>query len=185
MPKSTITSGLPDAPNGMPDRETNMLSPLYRAINNLSQALGRYTGNVTYSQSELDNLSPLVQAQLSRLEIINAVADVAIGYGKFVNLFISSGALKCRLADATLGRPAHGVCNNPTGRTAGQTTSVVMAGATAGISGATAGIRYWLTTAGSLATSPPGAAGNLEQVVGFGLGSLGFYVNISQQYTTT
>jgi hypothetical protein len=83
-----------------------------------------------------------------------------------------------RIAGAlTLSLPAHGIVNNPAGAAINSYAEIVIIeGYSAGISGATLGQFYYLSTAGNVVNAAPGVG--FVQSVGFGLGSLGFYLHI-------
>lgn len=85
-------------------------------------------------------------------EVVVAPSSESMGPGDFVNLWVDSGTLKARLADADNGRPAHGFVLATV--TAGADASVYPLGETnTELSGLTLGAVYYLgKTAGEVVT---------------------------------
>ena len=180
MPRFDLQSGLPSQPNGLPDADAGLVSPLYRAIAALTQQVSAGTGNVTYSaaeQAQADQFTKLISQRYNKVFVR---ATVALTFGKMVNLHLVGGVVEARLADATgTTLPAHGCVDVPDGIAAGEWGEIIfMNGRTTGIAGTVFGSRYFLSTAGNIQTAVPGAPGNLIQILGVGLGSAGFYMNI-------
>lgn len=184
MPDYGITTGLPQLPTVLGDEKAfAQLKPVYQAINSLSQGISTSLGLVGFSQAELqqrNQLASIITQQHKKLFALNATG-VALAYGSVVNLYLSSGKIAARLADATDNtKPAFGIVNNPLGIDAGLYGEVVIGeGYVQGISGTTLGSIYYLSTAGAVQLARPGAVGSIIQAVGFGLGSAGFYLDIS------
>lgn len=174
-----LLSGLPDLPTGK-DSDVAMLSPIYRAIAALANNTSVATGLVQYTQDEMAQLSQVLQLLDARSQVINVKAGENLGYGELLALDITSGKITAHKADATnLARPALAICNAPSGLASGQYgEAVYMQGRCAGIGGTTLGQVYYLSTAGLVTATAPVATGVLNQVVGIGLGSHGFYLNI-------
>jgi hypothetical protein len=181
MPSFDLGSGLPTYPAGLSDREVALVLPLYRAIAALTQQASVATGNVTYSPSEqaqADQFGKLISQRMNKIAVR---ATVALGFGKLVNLHLVAGVVEARLADATPGiiLPAHGVVDSPAGIAAGAWGEIIfMTGRSTGISGTVFGSRYFLSTAGNAQLLAPTAPGALVQLLGVGLGSAGFFLQI-------
>lgn len=181
MPKYRITSGLPDSPASVEDKEYALLAPVYRAVSVLAQRLSMLTGNVTYSRTELAALSQLKHVQEDNANTIYPVAGEALTYGQLVNLHVVADKLTARLATnvSTGPLPAHAIVLNTAG---GAVTDYVacrlLHGYCAGVAGAALGAQYWLGTAGAMQSSKPTAAGTLQQAVAIGLGNAGVQLNI-------
>lgn len=182
MPDFNISSGLPSYPAGLADKEAGLVLPLYRAVNSLAQQLSAQTGNVQYSASEMASVNQLTLLFSQRTQKIFVKAGEDLNYGTLVNLTIVSGKIVANKADATvLSKPAHAVIDRPGGILTGAFgEAVFMEGKTEGITGTTFGTAYYLSTAGIAQSTPPVATGVLNQLVGIGLGSAGFYLSTEQ-----
>lgn len=77
----------------------------------------------------------------------------ALSAGVFVNLFSNSGEMNARLADNSNGRPADGFVLEAVAADA-DATVYPLDGINYGLSGLTAGNRYWLGTAGGVISTP-------------------------------
>jgi hypothetical protein len=180
MPRLAITSGLPAHPAGLPDKEANLVLPLYRALGNVAQAASLATGGVTYTQDELASLqatTKLRQASNSRLIV---KAGEALSYGMLLNLYLDGSTITARKADRTLGRAAAALLDFPAGLTSGSFGDVLfMSGYTTSISGSTLMQFYYLSTAGLVQNTAPTTTGEILQPVGIGLGTSGFFLQIS------
>lgn len=180
MPKFDVSAGLPDTPAGLSDKDYGLVTPLYRAVNSLAQYIASLTGAVEYDSTEAASVDQLVKLtdQLTRKVIVKA--GEALNYGEMLTLTVSGGKLVAYKARATsLSKPAHAVCDTPTGIPAdGFGEAVFMQGRTDGISGTSFGTPYYLSVDGTVQAAPPVATGVINQVVGIGLGSAGFYLNI-------
>lgn len=181
MPTFQLGSGLPSYPSGLSDKDAALVLPLYRAVASLSQQVSAATGNIAYTQAEqaqADQFSKLVNQRFNKVFVR---ATAALAFGKMVNLHLVSGVVEARLADATPGvtLPAHGVVDVPGGIAAGQYGEIIfMSGRSAGIAGTVFGSRYFLSSAGDIQLAIPTAPGALVQVLGVGLGSAGFFLQI-------
>lgn len=175
-----ISSGLPATPVDMKDEDYYKFLPLYRALDSLSQQISFQVGDVQFESHEIGNVDQLVLLSGHRQQKIIVKAAESVAYGEMLTYSIDTGKIVAHRADATnLSRPAHGVCNAPTGITAGSFgDALFMSGRTQGIAGTTFGAAYYLSTAGAIQLAPPVATGVINQVVGIGLGSAGFYLNI-------
>ena len=194
MPSFNISSGLPDLPSGLSDKDANLVSPLYRAIGALAQQLSLLTGNIQYTageQASIDQFSGLID---SREQKIYVKALETISYGSLITLSVSSGKLAASLATATtLTKPAHGICDQPGGIASGSYgLCLFMRGRSAGVAGTTLGATYYLSTAGAMQLTSPTADSVRNQLDAIGLRSAGVYLNIepvgqrvSRVYKTT
>jgi len=181
MPSFELTSGLPSYPEGLPDKEAATVAPLYRAISALTQQVSVATGKVNYSAAERDLADPFTKLTAGASNKVFVRAAVQLNYGALVNLYLVGGKVTARLADATPGiaLPAHGIVDVIGGIPAGTTGEVLfMNGRTSGIAGTDFGARYFLSTGGAVQALVPTAPGAIVQIVGVGLGSAGFYLQI-------
>lgn len=184
MPDYGLSAGIPQSPVGLPDKEFNLLLPLYAAINGLAQSVSDVAGLTTYSQAEQAQQSQLKAVRTQSATRLSVYAPSALDYGKVVHLYLNSDKIAAEEASsATNAKPAQGVVNSPLGIEAGQYGDVLLfTGYTLGITGTTVGAVYYLSTAGNVSTTRPAAAGTTIQAVGVGLGSAGFYLNISSLF---
>lgn len=180
MPRFDLQSGLASQPAGLSDQDFALVIPLYRAIAALTQQVSAATGTVTYSTAEQASADQFTKLISQRYTKVFVRANVALSFGKLVNLYLVSGVVTARLADATgTTLPAHGIVDVPDGIPAGGYGEIIfMQGRSAGIGGTVFGSRYFLSTAGNVQLAVPAAPGNLIQIVGVGLGSAGFWANI-------
>jgi hypothetical protein len=180
MPKFQINSGLPSLPSGLKDDAYNLVAPLYRALSGVAQQLSLQTGAVQFAPGEMAQVDPFSLLQSNRLSRIFVQATEALSYGQLLNIYDSGGTLSARKADALdLSKPAHAICDQVGGIANGQSgEALFMSGRTLGIGGTTVGAAYYLSTDGAIQLTPPVATGVINQIVGVGLGSGGFYLNI-------
>jgi hypothetical protein len=179
MPDYLISTGIPALPAGLNDRDAGLVSPLYRAINNLAQQLATLTGNVQYTGAELITVEQLTGMLLSKTAKIYVQASVDLPFGAALTLSISGGRIVAELADATVTtKPCHAICDTLGGFLTGANGTAITAGRTVGITGTTFGATYYLSTAGTLQITGPTADGVLNQICGIGLGSAGFLAQI-------
>lgn len=181
MPKSTVSTGIPEAPAGLSDKDYSLVLPLYRAISLLGQQVSILTGTAQFSTPDIAGSGPLVQFQAQRMYKVRPVANVALPYGSLVNLYNNAGVLTARLADRTDGtKPAHAIVDDPLGAPLGSYANCIMLhGLCAGVSGTTVGTQYWLGLAGAMQNTKPTTAGNLAQRVAIGMGDIGGILCIS------
>lgn len=94
------------------------------------------------------------------------VASEALSAGEWVNVWNDAGTPKARKADATTsGKEADGFVLDAV--SSGATATVYHEGANTGVTGLTAGARYYLsTTAGGSTTTAPTGSGNVVQFLG-------------------
>ena len=180
MPTYQIASGLPALPNGLDDKEAALVKPLYLSMNALARRVSEATARISYSQTEMEQLSQLLSLMSSRFQTVYALAAEDLIYGTLVNLYIDAGKIKARKADATISnRAAHGIVDQPTGITTGQYGPIVfMIGRCAGVAGAVFGAQYYLGAAGALQLIAPAGDTDLKQPVAIGLGSAGVFLMI-------
>lgn len=94
------------------------------------------------------------------------VASEALNAGDYVNVYDDTGTAKVRKADATTaGKEAHGFVLSAVSSAA--LATVYFEGTNTAITGQTAGVVYLATTAGVGSITPPSAAGNVVQRIGF------------------
>lgn len=94
------------------------------------------------------------------------VASEALNAGDYVNVYDDTGTAKVRKADATTaGKEAHGFVLSAVSSAA--LATVYFEGTNTAITGQTAGVVYLATTAGAGSITPPSAAGNVVQRIGF------------------
>jgi hypothetical protein len=101
----------------------------------------------------------------AEVTIVNAFENLTAG--DFCNLFLDTAVCKSRKADATTNtKPAHGF--TLAGVTAPASSTIYgISTKNTGLAGLTIGADYWLaTTAGTVTTTAPSAAGNLVQELG-------------------
>lgn len=180
MPQFLVSSGLPDLPAGLNDKDSALVSPLYRALSALAQQLATLTGNIQYDQAEqavIDQLGGVIDGREQRIYV---KALETLPYGRLITLSIDAGKLSARVADGTvLTKPAHALCDVPGGIAVGKYgLALFMRGKSAAVTGTALGTTYYLSTVGNMQATPPTADGVLNQVVGTGLGSAGIYLNI-------
>lgn len=180
MPDYLISTGLPDYPAGLADKDANLVVPLYQAVNSLAKSVSVNTGQTQYTSGEMASIDQFTALTAQRSQKIFVKAGEALSYGTVVNLSIVSGKIVAFKADATvLTKFAHAVIDVPTGIPLdGYGEAIFLQGKCNGIGSTVFGAAYYLSTAGQVQLTPPVATGVLNQVIGIGLGSAGFYVNI-------
>lgn len=167
--QSLVNTGLPQTPEGVPSELFSAFMQVYQAIGNLQQAISLYGGVDSlptdwWPQLTIDDT--FFDGNLNRLI---AVANENISFGQAVSPILVGGALQLRLANATNNtRWCCGFSITPGTILAGAPLEIKTRGKIDGIVGMTIAGRYWVSTiAGSVQNTPPVAAGNIEQVVGF------------------
>ncbi len=184
MPTQLVQTGIPQIPVGLPDKDHRLLAPLYMAVNALAKKFSEVTGQVVYSEAEaaeINQISTLLSQNMNRIYLM---ATETIAYGKMCNVHLDGGKLSARLADSTnASLPAHAICDDPAGLVAGEFGNFILGtGFSAGITGTAVGTIYYLGTTGDSQAVRPAAAGTIIQAVGIGLGSAGFYAQISSLF---
>jgi hypothetical protein len=177
MPEFNLSSGLPSYPSGLSDKDAGLVLPLYRALNSLAQQLSSLTGNVQYSAAEQAGVDQFTKVISQRTSKMFVKAGEALSYGNVLTLVIEDGKVVAYKADATvLTKPAHAILDVPAGLAAGAFgEAIFMQGKSSGITGTVFGAAYYLSTAGQVQLTPPVATSVLNQIVGMGLGSAGFW----------
>jgi hypothetical protein len=180
MPDYLVGTGLPSYPSGLKDTEVALVLPLYRAINSLSQELSESTGLVQYTPQELASLDRAQGLKSQNLNRLTITAGEALGYGDMISLTIASGNIVANKATAADPLKFALACIDTVGGLAnGQVgTALFMQGRTRGISGTVFGATYYLGVAGAITATAPTTDSTLKQMVGIGLGSAGFFLNI-------
>lgn len=180
MPLFGISSGLPDLPAGMDDKDFSKFAPIYRAVNSLAQQLSYNVGDMQFKQDEIADVDQLTLLSSHRQQKIIVKAAEDLSYGHALHFRVVSGKVVAYKASATdLTKPCHGMCDSPTGiaiDTFGE--AIFMNGKCSGVAGTTFGAAYYLSTGGSVQVTPPVATGVINQIVGIGLGSAGLYLNV-------
>lgn len=180
MPKNLIGAGIPTYPAGLKDTEVGLVLPLYQGLHNLAAQVSEATGQVEYSSAELLGLDRADGLKLQNFSRLAIVAGESLGFGDLLALSVSGGNIIAYKATNTdLTKPALACCNVPGGipnGAAGQ--AIFLTGRTTGISGSGFGLTYYLGTGGAVALVPPSGDNVIRQIVGVGLGSAGFYLNI-------
>lgn len=114
------------------------------------------------------------------LNKVYCIANVAITAGQYINLFNVAGVLQARLATgAAIGTQADGYCNADVA--IGAVGEFIMSrGNNNHRTGLVVGQRYWLNVAtpGSIRTTAPIAAGNVEQYLGIAVSTTELITNI-------
>lgn len=174
-----INSGLPASPVGVDDKSAALVQPLYSAVGVLTQQLAVQTGQVRYSFSELLNLDPFDGVRNGNSSKVAVLAGEPLIYGDLLCLTPSGSNLVALKADNTVPTKfAMALCDAPGGLATGARTQVMfMQGRTRGIAGTILGGTYYLGTAGGVTGVIPGGGATI-QIVGTGLGTAGFYLNI-------
>ena len=177
MPSYKLSSGLPSHPAGVTDKESSLISPLYRAINAVSQQLSASTGNVDYDTGEMAAIDQFTKLISHRTQKVIVRANEKLLFGALLTLSLSGGKIVASKADAsTTANPAHAILDVPFGLQAGEYgEAIFLEGKSSGVAGTTFMLTYYLSTAGQIQATAPTAPGTLVQRVGFGLGSAGFY----------
>jgi hypothetical protein len=181
-----IILGLPQLPEGVPPELFNQFFIIYQAINNLLRQISQFAGIDAQDSTIWDQLS--VDDTIWQIVPTRWYArqNEALNFGDAVSAFLSSGELQVRKANATDNtRPCIGfVTSQDHTSSIGSFCEVTASvGLITGISGMTAGTRYFLSTSAGLITSTaPVAAGNIEQVVGIALASNRLLVNINMAW---
>lgn len=178
MPLYGISTGLPDLPSGLSDEDYSKLAPLYRAIKALSEQISFNVGDTQFKPDEIGSVDQLVLLATHRQQKVIVRAGEPLTFGQALTFVIVSGKIVAYVADATnLARPCVGMCNAPGGiPTNGFGEAIFMEGRCQGVSGSVFGAAYYLSTAGAVQATPPVATGVINQIVGMGLGSAGFYL---------
>ncbi len=118
------------------------------------------------------------------VEVIMLTASEALSAGAFVNVWNNSGTPNVRNANATTsGKEAHGYVISSFSSSA--TATVYLSGrnvAALGGGSFTAGDIWLATTAGQATQTPPSAAGNVVQQIGFAYSTVAAQFNPGQQF---
>lgn len=180
MPKYNLTSGLPSYPAGLSDKDAGLVMPLYRAINSLTEQVAALTGRVEYTAAEQAGIDQFAKLTSHRTQKVIVKAAEFLPFGTLLNLIIADGKVVARKADATdRAKPAHAIADMPFGINSGEFgEAIFMQGKSSGIGGTAFGASYYLSTNGLAQAVAPVATGVLNQFVGIGLGSAGFYFNV-------
>lgn len=178
---SSIDTGLPGTPVGVPDELYEEFNRVYNAIRMLQQKLGDYAGTGVLDPVNYLTISPLAadSVQVQRMQAIIVMASEAIAAKDFVNLWSSTG-LKCRPADAAaIGKRAWGWAPDAIGN--GVAGIIYLFSGYQPGSGLTLGSTYYLssTTPGAITTTAPTVSGTIKQEVGIAISSTELLVRLS------
>lgn len=186
MPEFFVSTGLPSYPSGLSDKEAALVLPLYKAIATLTQQLSYVTGNVQYSNSEQGSINPFTKLISEREQKIFVKAGEALAFGNVITLTTSGGvivAYKATSSDVT--KPGHAIVDDPAGIALNEFgEAILLTGRTTGITGTTFGTVYYLGTAGQVQSARPQGPNILTQIIGYGLGTAGFYAAIEPAGTS-
>ena len=97
--------------------------------------------------------------------------------GSYVNIFLSAGVQKARLADASNDRPAHGFVKEAF--LTGASASVYFEGANDDLASLTIGARYYLQTGGTISATP--RTTGLHQFVGIAISATEINTDIDDE----
>lgn len=113
----------------------------------------------------------------------SVVASETLAAGDLINIWDNAGTPNARKADATAeGKEAHGFVLS--GFASAATALVYFEGRITGLTGRTAGTRYYLsTTPGTITATAPSTAGNVVQHIGDGVSST--TINFEAEETIT
>ena len=141
MPTYQITTGLPDYPTSLTDKDAALVLPLYRGMSSLARRVSEVTNSVQYDATEQLALSPFIRSPENAVNQITVVANTLLPYGAMLSLTESGGRIYANLADNSIaGRRALAACNQPGGIAAGAAgPAVFILGRTAGIENAAFG----------------------------------------------
>jgi hypothetical protein len=120
------------------------------------------SGGIVDAGNVVGNFGPAASMPSSASKVI--VASGALAAGDLVNITVSGATVLARVADASLGRPAHGFVTVAVADTAYGIAYGL--GIVSGLTGLTVGATYYLSTAGDVTATPPTTEGHTLQMVG-------------------
>jgi hypothetical protein len=109
------------------------------------------------------------------VKVMEATEDLAAG--QYVNIFLSGGIQKARLADASNDRPAHGFVKEAF--LTGASATIYFEGANDDLASLTIGARYYLQTGGAVSSSP--RTTGLHQFVGIAISATEINTDIDDE----
>lgn len=160
-------------PASVPALLVPVIRPIYIAFQNIINTLITFAGIAPRAPSEILlslNDPTAILANNTHRFYTQATEDILPN--QLVNLTASIGVLSVRLANATDGtKQCDGFCSSPSTVVAGAIGEFILNdGRIQGLTGLTVGSRYYLSTVpGSITTTPPTAAGNLQQSIGIAI----------------
>lgn len=179
-----IQTNLPQLPpDGLPKELYPEFQALHLAIFSLLRGISQYAGIDAPSSDIWSSLSysdTILTGNATRMYV---VAGVTIARGQAVNLYLSGGILKVRLADADSATTMmHGVANS-----AGSAGDIIeinwLRGLLDSVGGMTTGTLYYLsTTAGAVQSARPSGAGQIIQAAGVALNATTLLFDCSLNY---
>lgn len=160
-------------PVDTPTSLVGIIKPIYLALQNIVQTMIYFGGVAPRNPASiLSSINDPTAILANNIHRFYTQATEAIAAGGLVNLFASGGAIAVRNANATDStKPCDGFCSQVGGLALGAVGEIILNdGVNSNLSGLTVGTRYYLsTTNGLLTSSPPVAAGNLQQSIGIAL----------------
>lgn len=160
-------------PPDVPPALIPVIKPIYMALQNLIQIMITSSGIASRNPGAvLSSAGDPTAFLANNTHRFYVQATEAIAQGAMINLVAVLGTIQVRNANATTGaRQVDGFCSQTAGIAAGAIGEVVLGnGMNSFLTGMTVGSRYYLsTTNGLITSSPPVAAGNLQQSVGIAI----------------
>ena len=181
---SKVYTGLSQTPEGVPQELFTHFYTVYSAIHNLERLLSLYAGvdpqpHELWPQLSIDD--SVFDGNMNRWY---PTAYEILNFGEAVSPILVGSDLQVRRASAANNTKwCCGFVNTEGTTGAGEKVEVKTRGLITGVSGMTPGSRLWLsTTDGFITNSPPVAAGNIVQVVGFALASNRLLCNLDSYF---
>lgn len=181
--RSPINLQLPVDPN-LPEEMMDFGRGVFRALRSLQEAIGSLTGASLAADPDFFHQlapTPSQSIQVHTMQLVRLEATAVLVKGQFVNIFLSGGVAKTRLADASaLATRAWGWAMESTAIGA-QGMVALMRGYNGSFAGNTVAGTYYLSsiTPGGISLAVPVGAGKIVQEVGIALSATDIFVNIS------
>ena len=145
---------------------SNVFLTLVSGVKTLVSSISAFTGNANEIIST--DGSGLIDASLlppgSTPKTVTVTANGNLTAGDFVNIYDDTGTLTAQPADEASAFPANGFVLAAIGDTSSGTA--YMAGVNTGLAGLTAGVTYYLSTAGGVTATPPTSEDGIQQRLG-------------------
>jgi hypothetical protein len=178
---STVPTTAPEIEAEIP-KARSAIKTLFSGFNQFTAIFVRFCGISPMPIPLWDSLagspSTLLSGNLTRFYTI---PTEDIFEGAMINLFLSGGRVKARLAKADVaGKECDGFCSTPGGVLTGDSGEFILRRGLVTLPGPiVAGHRYWLSTtvAGGIQTTAPVAAGNVEQLLGMAIDQTSFLLD--------
>jgi hypothetical protein len=172
-------------PPNVPPSLVPIIKPIYMALQNIIQIFITSSGIAPRNPGAvLLSAGDPTAFLANNTHRFYVQATEHINQGSLVNLVAVLGAIQVQNANGITGaKPADGFCSQAGGIPAGGIGEVILGnGMNSSMAGLTVGARYYLsTTPGSITTSPPVAAGNLQQSVGIAVSATSLVFWTGQQ----